>query len=310
MSSYKNPTDGYWAPGASEYAATQRGASAPRMEAPGVERGYDCLEAPAVHETRNRFPPVSESVVEPETNHEYFRGEVRECLPAKATHSSQHSNVVGVLRAYAKPEYTVDIDLLTRQDKKNNFASDVCLRRRGFDPATDDRYLEEVAVEIKATQRPGELTVRARLMARRGVRRVFAIPVKGDDAGYELVAGPLLEWQPERDDWKVWGEDELLEDPCLSRPLLVSALLDAVQAEKAIVNAMIASNHPDMVKHEQLVEHRGMRKLLMRVIAARELRLDEDAMARIGACADEDVLGRWAERAATAQALADIFDDA
>ncbi|WP_428268199.1 hypothetical protein [Haliangium sp.] len=265
---------------------------------------------------------MSDTVVEPETNQEYFRGEVRECLPAKATHSMQHSNVVGVLWAYAKPEYTVDIDLLTRLDEDNNFASDACLRRRDIDPATDDRYLEEVAFEIKATQRPGDLRTRARLMAQRGVRRVFAIAVKGDKAGGNLVAGPLLEWQPERDDWKTWGEDERLEDPCLSRPLPVGALLDAVQAEKAIVNAVIVSDHPDMVKHDEEVlqqgidlgtrkgEDIGMRKALLRLMHARGLTAGETARARIDACTDADVLNRWIDRAATANELADIFDDA
>ncbi|WP_428265028.1 Uma2 family endonuclease [Haliangium sp.] len=314
MSSYKNPTGGYWAPGASEYRAAQSGASAPRMEAPGAEKGYDRLEAPAVQETRNSYPPVSDYKVEPETNKEYFRGEVRECLPANPTHSEQHSTVVGVLRAYAKPGYTVDIDLLTRQDEHNNFASDVCLRQRGIDPATEDRYLEEVAVEIKATQRAGDLKERARLMAQRGVRRVFAISVKGDKAGDNLVAGPLLEWQPERDDWKTWSEDELLDDPCLTGALRVGALLDAVQAEKAIVNAVIESGHPDMVKYGDEREQRGIdvgtRKALLRLMQARGLRLDASAKTRIEACTNEDIMNRWIDRAATANEIADIFDDA
>ncbi|WP_428262020.1 Uma2 family endonuclease [Haliangium sp.] len=270
-----------------------------------------------MQETHNDFPPVSDHVVEPETNQEYFQGEVRECLPAKPIHSSQHSRVVDVLRVYAKPGYAVDIDLLTRQDKNNNFASDVCLRRRGFDPQTDDRYLEELAVEIKATQRPGDLKVRARLMARRGVRRVFAIPVKGDDAGYHLVAGPLLEWQPEQDDWISWGDAELLDDHCLSRPLRVKALLDPVAAKEAVVNAVIASNHPAMVKHdEELVQQgiglgvsQGLRSALRRLMEARGLSPDDDIKARVELCTDEEELIRWIKCAAIANDLADIFDD-
>ncbi|WP_428263823.1 hypothetical protein, partial [Haliangium sp.] len=269
---------------------------------------------PAVQETRNRYPSVSDTVVEPETNQEYFRGEVRECLPAKATHSTQHSTVVGVMRAYAKPEYTIDIDLLTRQDEDNNFASDVCVRRRGFDPKTDDRYLEEVAFEIKATQRSGDLTERARLMARRGVRRVFAIPVKGDDAGYNLVAGPLLEWQPERDDWKTWGEHELLEDPCLTGPLRIKALLDAVEAEEAVVKAVLASNHPAMAKHDEVVEQRGKleghREWLLMELSDAGIEFDDVARARIEACTDSRVLRRWFKRVGEAQTIQEVFGDA
>ncbi len=280
------------------------------MEAPGAEKGYDRLEAPAVQETRNNYPPVSDYKVEPETNKEYFQGEVRECLPANPTHSSQHSRVVKVLGAYAKPEYTVDIDLLTRQDKNNNFASDVCLRWRGIDPATEDRYLEEVAVEIKATQRAGDLKERARLMAQRGVRRVFAIPVKGDKAGDNLVAGPLLEWQPELDDWKTWGEDELLEDRCLTRPLRIKALLDAVVAEEAIATAVLASNLPIVVKHNEEMENRGMRKSLVLMLSTRGFEVDENARERIETCSDERILVRWIERAVSAGSVDEIFDDA
>ncbi|WP_428267403.1 hypothetical protein [Haliangium sp.] len=253
---------------------------------------------------------MSDYKVEPETNKEYFQGEVRECLPANPTHSSQHSRVVKVLGAYAKPEYTVDIDLLTRQDKNNNFASDVCLRWRGIDPATEDRYLEEVAVEIKATQRAGDLKERARLMAQRGVRRVFAIPVKGDKAGDNLVAGPLLEWQPELDDWKTWGEDELLEDRCLTRPLRIKALLDAVVAEEAIATAVLASNLPIVVKHNEEMENRGMRKSLVLMLSTRGFEVDENARERIETCSDERILVRWIERAVSAGSVDEIFDDA
>ncbi|WP_428265297.1 hypothetical protein [Haliangium sp.] len=147
-------------------------------------------------------------------------------------------------------------------------------------------------------------------MARRGVRRVFAIPVSGDKAGHHLVAGPLLEWQPERDDWKTWGNDELLEDPCLSRPLLVGALLDAVQAEKAIVNAVIASDHPDMVKHNESMETRGMRKSLVLMLGARGFEVAEKTRERIETCSDERVLARWIERAVSAGSVDEIFDDA
>ncbi len=143
---------------------------------------------------------------------------------------------------------------------------------------------------------------------------MFAIPVKGGKAGENLVAGPLLEWQAERDDWKTWGKDEFLEDRCLTRPLPVSALLDAVQAEKAIVNAVIASDHPDMVKHNEKMVQQGMgqgvRDSLRVLLEARGLRLDEGTQARVDACADVNVLHRWIARAATANELPDVFDDA
>ncbi|WP_428267935.1 hypothetical protein [Haliangium sp.] len=78
------------------------------------------------------------------------------------------------------------------------------------------------------------------------------------------IAG-LLEWPPEQDDSKTWGEHELLEDSCLTRPLCVKALLGTVEADEA----MLASNHPTVVKHDEGVD-----------------------------------------RAATANSLAEVFDDA
>ncbi len=39
------------------------------------------------------------------------------------------------------------------------------------------------------------------------------------------------EWVAAEERWRIYGNDELIEDPCLYKPLPVRALLDAVAAD-------------------------------------------------------------------------------
>jgi hypothetical protein len=71
---------------------------------------------------------------------------------------------------------------------QHNFASDTCIRKDCIDPGTGARYLEELALGIKSTQTIGAPEQRARIMAERGVRRIFAISVRGDDGPVEAGA--------------------------------------------------------------------------------------------------------------------------
>ncbi len=269
---------------------------------------------------RNDRPRIDDYVVEPGTNTELFEGEVRECLPANPAHSMQQGAVAILLGAYRARGYLIDIDLLTRQSRMNNFASDVCIRQRGLDPKTGGRYLEELAFEIKATQRPGDLKKRARIMAECGVRRVFAIPVKGGDGGDDLVAGPLLEWQRERDDWVEHAADAKLVDRCFDRPLPVAALLTAVTDDESLQRAVLTSESPLMMERDQTLVQRGekqgelsgVRRSILALLAHNgAIRgIDgERARAYVDACDDERVLLRWLTRAGHARDLEAVFGD-
>lgn len=287
-----------------------------RMEAPGAAR-YNHRGPPMSDRDTTRWPRVSDYAVEPESGQELFDGQVREAAPAGPLHSRQHSQVDYVLRAYTARGYGVDTDLLTRQAVEHNFASDTCVRRDGIDPGTGDRYLEELAFEIKSTQRTGELTVRARAMSRRGVRRIFAIPVRGDPAGRNLVAGPLQEWLPEAETWRVYDDGEVIEDPCLYEPLPVRGLLDAVEADDVVAQALIDKRNRVVVQYGDTRERRGRREgeldtaraHIHRLLSKRGVDIDEAARSRIAGCEDPAVLQRWFDRAVEVTSASQLFDD-
>jgi hypothetical protein len=253
------------------------------------------------------LPRIDDYAVEPESGMEMFHGEVREALPAGPLHSRQHVRVAVVVQAYTAPGYGSDLDLLTRQSGDDNFASDTCIRKDGYDPATGARYLEELVFEIKSTQNEKNLRERAQIMARRGVRRVFAISVRGDAAAARLEAGPVREWDAVHEMWRVLGKDEVIEDPCLYRPLSVRALLDAVEADRAVARAYF-DRHTDVVEeYGNARAQQAVRDSLLMLLEARGIALDAAARERIAGCTDVTALQRWLVRAASAATVPEIF---
>jgi hypothetical protein len=281
-----------------------------RLEAPGP-RYHGDVSTP--ERSPSSWPQVSDYAVEPESGEELFDGEVREAAPAGPLHSRQHSQVDFVLRAYAAADYGADTDLLTRQAVEHNFASDTCIRKNGVDPATGDRYLEELAFEIKSTQRAGDLERRTRIMAARGVRRIFAIPVRGDATGSNLVAGPLAEWMHEEGRWRTYGNDEIIEDPCLYEPLPVRALLDAVEADDAVAQALLDKGNRVLVRfgddRYRAGAEEAARELIQLLLHDRGILIDAAAQERIAGCRDLTVLRRWAVRAARVASASQLFDE-
>ncbi len=282
-----------------------------RLEAPGASRYHGGMRAP--EPGPSAWPRVSDYAVEPESGQEMLDGEVREALPAGPKHAQQHNQVDYVLRAYTAPDYGADTDLLTRQAIRHNFASDTSIRKKGTDPETGDRYLEELAFEIKSTQSDGNLEKRARIMAARGVRRIFAIPVRGDAAGSESSAGPVAEWMAAEERWRTYRDGEVIEDPCLFRPLPVRALLDAVEADNAVAQALLAKENPVLVRHTDAVRNEAhaeqTRKILHILLRDRGIVIDDAAHARIAACGDLDILERWVARAAHVASASDLFGE-
>ena len=281
------------------------------LEAPGGPGYPGGMRAP--EHSPSTWPPVSDYTVEPESGQEMFDGEVREASPAGPKHSRQHHQVECVIGAYLAPGHGADIDLLTRQALPHNFASDTSIRRNGIDPETGDRYLEELAFEIQSTQSSEDLEERARIMAARGVRRIFAIPVRGDDAGSEIIAGPLAEWMSAEGRWRTYRDDEVISDPCLFEPLPVRALLDAVEADNAVVRAYLHKGHPVVLEYGDTREAKGeakaAREHIELIMQWRGVAMDADAHARIAACTDRAVLKRWVERALHVASASELFDD-
>lgn len=266
------------------------------------------------HSSRLR---VSDYVVETETDFELFQGQLREVPHAGPLHSQQLGQVNFVLSAYVARGHGVDLFLLTRQEADNNFASDISIRKNGTDPDTDDRYLEELAFEIKSTLVPEELEQRARIMARCGVRRVFAVPVTGHPAGIDRVAGSLAEWMPAEERWRTYRGDEVIADPCLFEPVPIRAPLDPDAVDDAVARVLVHKGHPllgRLQQHAYLMsveegQAKGIQSCIRVIMDSRGLAMDAATHARIDACGDLAILQRWVARAVRATSASELFDD-
>jgi hypothetical protein len=134
------------------------------------------------------------AVVEPEiTRAEIIGGRRLVLSPAKEPHADQHFQLDYLLGAHLAPGFSASTDLLTRHDEESDFATDTCVRRKGVDPETGGRYLEEIAFEVVSEQKERYVREKALRMHRHGVRRIFAIWVKDQR---------VKEWSPESRSWR------------------------------------------------------------------------------------------------------------
>jgi hypothetical protein len=222
-----------------------------------------------------------------ETREELIDGRVMQALPAHPPHADRHAELDYVLRANAAAGYVSSTDLLTRTSESWDFAADAAIRKDGKDPETGSRYLEELAFEIKHTQRMGELTRRARELVGRGVRRVFVICVDREEPG------PVLEWSAGSSAANGWVEldpDGFIEDPCLQTPVAVRALLDASAADNAVARALRAKNNPVL----QEIKAEGLRQAVLDLCEVLDLEVTPARRARVEAM-DVDALNRTRE---------------
>ena len=140
---------------------------------------------------------------------------------------------------------------------------------------------------------------------------MFAISVRGDAAAARLEAGPVREWDAVHETWRVLGKDEVIEDPCLYRPLPVRALLDAVEADRAVARAYF-DRHPDIVEERLDESYRkgkadALRDSLIMLLEMRGIALDATARERVAGCTDVTALQRWLVRAASAGTALEVF---
>jgi hypothetical protein len=273
--------------------------------APPADGGGIAMRLPG----RGELPGVDDHIVRPETREEMVRGERVYAQPASPPHGDQHFGLDFVLGGHVAAGYVGSTDLLTRVLHDSDFASDTCIRRAGEDPATKQRYLEELAFEVVCEQSPKKVAERAEDWSRRGVRRIFGIFVK---------RGTVEEWLPQVRDWRPIDPGGVITDRCLVRPLGVKALLDAAAAKDEVARALEAQETPAIVAmkatSEERGEERGERRAtadaVLTVLAGRGLEIPPRVRAAIERSEDVAQLRRWLARAVTAARADDAIDDA
>jgi hypothetical protein len=274
------------------------GASGPSVRLPG----------------RSSFPPIDEHLVNAEvTRDEIIGGRRVVAMPSHPPHATRQFKLDYVLEPHIAPGYTGAADLLTRVDVDSDFASDACVYKDGIDPQTGTRYLEEIAFEVVSEQNEGDVTEKAPRMHRRGVRRIFAIFVKGERR--------VCEWSAGSRSWRLLDLSSSIEDPCLKVPLPVAALLDAAAANQAVVEALAAQGDPTLRSREDAArsegeargeargEAKGKAKTILQILEARGVALSPSQREEILGGDDLDRLDRWAHRAALASSAAEVFAD-
>ena len=260
------------------------------------------------------FPAIEDHLVMPEvTRDEIIGGRRVVASPAHPPHAIRHGRLGYVLGALVAPGFILALDLLTRHDKESDFASDACIYKEGVDPATGVRYLEEIAFEVVSEQNARDVTEKALRMHHHGVRRIFTVWVKG---GLRVC-----EWSPESRSWSVLAPSSRIQDPCLAAPLTVAALLDAVSADYAVVDALAAKGSPALLSRDSAVQAQGKEEGLalgratgiansiLNVLDARGIPVSEMQRDEILRCRDLDQLDRWLRRAALASSAEEITSD-
>jgi hypothetical protein len=250
---------------------------------------------------RGSFPGLDDHLVEAEVTRDEIIGGQRVVLsPAHEPHATEHSELGYVVRAHVAPGYGAATDLLTRHDQESDFATDTCVRKKGVDPETGGRYLEEIAFEVVSEQKERYVREKALRMHRRGVRRIFAVWVKDQR---------VCEWSPESQSWLPLAPGSQIEDPCFVAPLAVAALLDAAVADNAVVAALAAKGNPAILQREAEGEARGEAAAILKVLEARSVSVSEVQRQEILRCRDLERLDRWLLRATQASSVDEVLSD-
>ncbi len=258
-----------------------------------------------------RWPAVDDYLDEPDEIHRWERidGQRREALAATPDHGDPHFEIDGLVKAHLAAGWVGSVDLKTRVSEDQEYASDTCVRRAGIDPATGDRYLEELVFEVVYKRSARDTRERAKGFAERGVRRQLGVFVKGKK---------IREWLPEAEDW---GDPldlkQSLQDSCLAVDLPLVALFDPVLAEASIARAIAAKDHPVILeikdqsekRGEKRGERRGRGQSILTVLKARGLAPSPQVAARLLAVSDVETLERLLHRASVAAAIDEVLDE-
>lgn len=218
------------------------------------------------------FPRVDTPLVRPETREELIRGRLVLAAPALLPHARRQSQVVSVTNLVSAMDCDSATELLTCTGSDSDFATDACLLRKGIDPATGARYLEELVFEVVAEQSLRDITERAQELSARGVRRIIAIFVKTDE---------VREWSPSLHDWVILDPSGAIEDRMLATPLPVRALLDRTAANRAVVQALKAKQDPAILELEAEGRQEGLAEGITTLCAALGIPVDADRRAHL-----------------------------
>lgn len=278
------------------------------LKAPGPSGSGGSMRLPG----RGSFPGLDDRLVEPEvTREEVVGGRRLVASPAKAPHAIRHTRLDYLVSAYMAPGFEAATDQLTRHDESSDFATDTCIYQSGIDPATGDRHLEELAFEVVSQQGLGLVTEKARRMHRRGVRRIFAVFVKGPRQ--------VCEWSAAEDGWRSLELDAVIEDPCLVKPLVLAALLDAAAADNAVAEALAAKGNPVLRQREAAARAEGRREglaegkaegkaeAILQALAARGFAVSTAQRKKILGCQSLDQLDIWFDRALVAASTREVL---
>lgn len=259
---------------------------------------------------------MDERLVMPETRFEIIDGKVELVPPSDEQHGTRHSKVSALLEAYAAAGYAVASDMLTRTSVKGDMAPDASVFPSARDPRTGGRQLEELAFEVLSTERLGHAAKKARALAERGVRKIFAIDVERKSA---------LVWSATTNTWQILPLNGSIEDRALALPLPVRALVDAVNSDDAVAQALIAKKNPVITSALDRAERKGKAEgqlsgkakgkaegrieSLLTVLAARGLKVRRKQEKRIRSTDDEAVLAGWLVRAVSCASVDDLLGD-
>jgi hypothetical protein len=196
-----------------------------------------------------------------------------------ALHGQPHGQVYFVLHTYVAAGYELDVAALAREPAGRALGSDIRVRKNGIDPRTGDRYVEEMAFAIESQRPDASevIAMHVESLLARGVRRIFTLSGAGGarttaepradarrneseraDIDGDMYRGerkralpgrspgkrarrpgPLREWVPSQGSWRTYGDDAVIVDASLCEPVPVRALLDAVEADRAVARALI-----------------------------------------------------------------------
>jgi Uma2 family endonuclease len=248
------------------------------------------------------LPAVDERLVAPDCGYEIDDGKLIRVSPALEPHADRHSKLAALLEAHAAGEFNVAIDMLTRTSQTSDLAPDASVYPRARDPETGGRQLEHLAFEVVSTESLGHAGDKARSLAARGVRRVFAIDVERTRA---------FEWSRELGTWSILDGNAAITDPALAVPLPVRALLQAAGADDAVAAALLAKRNPVLEAAlddaESRGEARGMARAVLAVLASRGLTLSPHEQEQLLRERDPARLTRWLTRAASCASAAELL---
>jgi len=231
-------------------------------------------------------PPIDERIVMPESRAEILHGELLWSAPAEPPRARAHFDLAYVLHAHVAAGYRGGVDLLTRTGHDSDFAPDASVYPAGAED--EPRRLEELAFEVTSEQALAIPTKKARELVRRGVRRVFAILVK---------QRRVMEWDRATDGWSPMPGDAEIDDPCLIRPIRITALLDAAAQDDEVARALLAKGNRVLdaaveaasVDGERRGRVRAMREMLRENCSTLGLNLDAERDATLGSMSEDDL---------------------